>query len=101
LGQRPEMNAVGAQLNVKGWAAEGDFSAKFEAGWIDFVDVAGGQGPNRGQRRVANDFGWIAFDTDVAGYGECREINGGDGVPFLIGDKGVAVEAISLLPGTG
>jgi len=95
------MNAVGAQLNVKGRAAEGDFAPKFEAGWIDFVDVAGGQGPDRWQRRVAHYFGGIAFDTDVAGYGECREIDGGDGAPFLIGDEGMAVKAISLLPSAG
>ena len=49
---------------------------------------------------VGEDFAGSAIDGNVPGYGEGGKIDGGDGMSFLIGDKGVAGEAGYFCSGT-
>ena len=46
-------------------------------------------------------FRGLAFDADVAGDGECGEVDGGDCAPVFIGYKGVPFEPDPLFPGAG
>ena len=50
---------------------------------------------------MADYFRWLTFDADVAGDGECGEVDGGDGTPVFIGYKGMPFEPDSLFPGAG
>ena len=68
--ESPQVEAVGAQSEIERGSVEGYFAAKFEAGGIDFVNVAGGQGPDRGEGGVADDVGGVAIDSNVTGDGE-------------------------------
>ena len=95
------MDGIGAELNVDRGAAEVELAAELEMHGVNFVEEAGGQGPHRRQRGMAVYFRGLAFDADVAGDGECGEVDGGDGAPVFIGYEGMSFEPDSLFPGAG
>ena len=92
-GESPEFAGVG-ELEVDEIAGEGNFAAERQLGGIDFVDgpVAQAEGVDGFAGGVGEDGLGLTVDADVFGDDEGREIDGGDGLAFLVGDEGIAFE---------
>ena len=95
------MDGIGTELNVDRGAAEVELAAELQTRGVNFVEESRCQCPHRRQRGMADYFRGLAFDADVAGDGECGEVDSGDCAPVFIGYEGMPFEPDSLFPGAG
>ena len=95
------MLAIGTELHVERGAVEVELATELEPGRVNFVEKAGGKGPDGGECGVADDLCGTAIDTNMASDNKGGEVDGGDGAAFFVGNEGMALIAISLFFGAG